>query len=64
MQARILYLPGPPRRGTGGTLSMNISPKIRATRLAKIADYPVSQIQDLLPWNVAPSLQAHASEAA
>jgi transposase len=34
------------------------------TVLAKIADYPVSQIQDLLPWNVAASLQTQASEAA
>jgi len=32
--------------------------------LARIADYPVGQIQDLLPWNLAPALQAHASKAA
>ncbi len=34
------------------------------TVLANIADHPISQIQDLLPWNVAASLQTHASEAA
>ncbi len=34
------------------------------TVLANIADYPVSQIQDLLPWKVAASLQTQASEAA
>jgi transposase len=34
------------------------------TVLARIADHPVSHIQDLLPWKLAPSLQTHASEAA
>jgi hypothetical protein len=32
--------------------------------LSRIADHPVSQIQDLLPWNLAPLLQAHATQAA
>lgn len=32
--------------------------------LASIADYPISQIQDLLPWNLAPSLQTPAAKAA
>src|ERR1700677_4676409 len=34
------------------------------TVLARIADHPISKIQDLLPWNLAPSLQTHTSEAA
>src|SRR5205814_200375 len=31
---------------------------------ARIADHPVSQIHDLLPWNLAPSLQTPAAQAA
>jgi transposase len=34
------------------------------TVLARIADHPISNIQDLLPWNLAPSLQTPASQAA
>jgi transposase len=34
------------------------------TVLARIADHPISNIQDLLPWNLAPSLQTHPSQAA
>ena len=34
------------------------------TVLARIADHPVTQIQEPLPWNLAPSLQNNASQAA
>jgi transposase len=34
------------------------------TVLARIADHPISKIQDLLPWNLAPSLHTHTSEVA
>ena len=34
------------------------------TVLDQIADHPISQIQDLLPWNLASSLQTHSSHAA
>jgi hypothetical protein len=34
------------------------------TVLAQLPDHPISKIQDLLPWNLAPSLHANDSKAA
>ena len=34
------------------------------TVLAKLPEHPINQIQQLLPWNLAPSLQNDPSKAA
>jgi transposase len=49
-----------------GSATLNgLDPKLYLrTVLAQIADHPVSQIQDLLPWSLASSLLTHSSQAA
>ncbi len=49
-----------------GTAKLNeLDPELYLrTVLMQIAEHPISQIQDLLPWNLAASLQTHAAQAA
>jgi hypothetical protein len=49
-----------------GTAKLNgLDPELYlSTVLARIADHPISQIHDLLPWNLATSLQTDSSQAA
>jgi len=49
-----------------GTVKLNgLDPELYlCTVLARIADHPISQIHDLLPWNLAAALQTDSSQAA
>jgi transposase len=49
-----------------GSAKLNgLDPEIYlCTALSQVADHPVNRIADLLPWNLAPNLQAHTSKAA
>ncbi len=50
---------------TGSAKLNGLDPELYLrTVLARIADHPVNQIQDLLPWNLAASLLTHSSQAA
>ena len=46
-----------------GSAKLNgLDPELyRRSVLEQIADYPVSQIQDLLPWNLVAVLKNHSS---
>ena len=49
-----------------GTAKLNgLDPELYLrTVLARIADHPISRIDELQPWNLAASLQTHSSQAA
>ena len=49
-----------------GTAKLNeLDPELYLrTVLARIADHPISRIDELLPWDLEDSLQTHSSQAA